>query len=319
MRIVVLDGFTLNPGDLDWTELHKLGDVTIYDRTEHEQIVERAKGAEILLTNKTPLNASTLNRLPDVKYIGVLATGYDVVDLQAATERKIVVTNIPAYSTDSVAQFTFALLLELCHRVSRHSEEVHRGEWSRSKDFSFWLHPQLELANKTIGIVGYGTIGAKVAQIAHAFGMNVLAYKRNPLDTVPFSSFEWSDFDHLLRTADVVSLHCPLTPETEEMINRNTLSLMKQSAFLINTARGKLINEQDLATALQEERIAGAGLDVLSAEPPAKDHPLLQTKNCLITPHIAWATREARGRLMKIAIQNIQAYLSGRTTNQVNA
>jgi glycerate dehydrogenase len=318
MKIVVLDGYTLNPGDLSWEGLEALGDVTVYDRTPTELILERAAGAEILLTNKTPLRAETLHRLPDLRYIGVLATGYDVVDTKAAADKGIPVTNVPDYGTASVAQMVFALLLELCQRVQRHSDAVYNGEWAASPDFCFWKTPLVELAGKTLGIVGYGAIGEQVARIALAFGMKVVAARRSKPAEAPFPNFAWAELPELFAVADVVSLHCPLTPETEGMINRGTLGRMKPGAFLINTARGKLIAEQDLADALNAGTIAGAGLDVLSVEPPSPDNPLLHARNCIITPHIAWASKEARARLLDTAVNNVRQYLNGQPKNVVN-
>jgi len=318
MNIVILDGYTLNPGDLSWREFEKLGHVTIYDRTPPERIVERAQGADILLTNKTPLRAEVLAKLPALRYIGVLATGYDVVDVQYARERDIAVANVPGYGTDSVAQTVFALLLELCQNVKLHSDAVHSGEWSASKDWCFWKTPLVELAGKTLGIVGYGQIGERVAQIGLAFGMNVVAFKRTMPESAPFPNFRWAPLPELLEVSDVVSLHCPLTPETEGIMNKASLANMKRSAFLINTARGKLIVDEDLADALNQGVIAGAALDVLSIEPPHASNPLFGAANCIITPHIAWATKEARARLLAIAANNIQAFLSGTLTNVVN-
>ncbi|NLX04813.1 MAG: D-2-hydroxyacid dehydrogenase [Phycisphaerae bacterium] len=318
MKIVVLDGFTLNPGDLSWAALEQLGDLTVHDRTPADHILARAAGAAILLTNKTPLTAQTIRALPDLQYIGVLATGYNVVDVQAAADRDIPVTNVPTYGTHSVAQLTFALLLELCHHVQAHSDAVRRGQWSASRDFCFWNSPLIELADKTIGIIGFGRIGRQVAQIADALGMAVLAADRvkNPPPTL--RRFAWAEIPDLLANADVVSLHCPLFPETQGLINRQTLDRMKPSAFLLNTSRGPLIVEQDLADALAAGRIAGAAVDVLSAEPPPPNNPLLAAKNCLVTPHIAWATREARQRLMHTAVENLRAFLAGNPVNVVN-
>lgn len=319
MRIVVLDGYTLNPGDLSWEELEALaGELILYDRTPPERIVERAQGADLILTNKTPLSSETLQQLPQLRYIGVLATGFDVVDVQAAAEQGITVTNIPTYSTDSVVQLVFALLLELCHNVSVHNEAVHKQEWAAQPDFCFWKTPLIELSGKTMGIIGYGRIGEQVAQIAAAFGMRILAHNRSHKGRTDFPNFAWGELDEILREADVVSLHCPLTEETEGMINHKTLQQMKNTAFLINTARGKLIVEQDLADALAEGQIAGAGLDVLSSEPPQPNHPLIHARNCVITPHIAWATLEARSRLMKIAVENVRSFIAGKPINQVN-
>ncbi|CAM4030893.1 D-2-hydroxyacid dehydrogenase [Cohnella lubricantis] len=346
MRIVVLDGYVLNPGDLSWDSLEELGDVVVHGRTPADQIVERSQGAEILLTNKTPLRAETLAKLPDLKYIGVLATGYDVVDVEAAKRQGIIVTNVPAYGNESVAQFVFALLLELCSRVGLHSESVRQGDWSRSPEFSYWRTPLVELSGKTIGIVGLGRIGRRAAQLADAFGMKVIAAGRpgsaiasSVSGTVDSGNYAEPsapagqsgiasdndapfirrvDLATLLRESDVVSLHCPLTADTEGMIGREALALMKPTAFLVNTARGKLIAEADLAAALNEGRIGGAALDVLSAEPPSSDNPLLTARNCMITPHIAWASLEARTRLLGIAVDNVARFLSGSSVNVVN-
>ena len=317
MKIVVLDGYTCNPGDLDWNGLKPFGEVTIYDRTPKELILERAAGAEILLTNKTPLAAPTLEMLPDLKYIGVLATGYNVVDVQAAAKRGVKVTNIPTYGTNSVAQLVFALLLELCIRTGEHSELVHQSEWTRSVDFCFWRYPLVELADKTIGLFGLGQIGSRAARIADAFGMRVLAYDKAKKNPPEVRDFAWVEPDDLFRRADVVSLHVPLFPETQGLINHRTLGLMKPTAFLINTARGGLVVEKDLAEALNAGRIAGAGVDVLSTEPPSADNPLLSAKNCIITPHLAWATHEARARLINIAVENIRQFLAGSPINVV--
>ncbi|MDD3931290.1 MAG: D-2-hydroxyacid dehydrogenase [Eubacteriales bacterium] len=317
-KIVVLDGYTLNPGDMDWSALEKLGDLTVYDYTSADQIIGRAEGADIVLTNKTPLNAKTLTTLTQLKYIGVLATGYNVVDVQAASEHRITVTNIPAYSTYSVAQLVFAFILELCHHVQLHSDAVFAGDWSNNRDFCFWRAPLIELHDKTIGIIGYGTIGRQVARIAHAFGMNICVHSRTrPADLDPGFA-DWVDLDTLLKQSDIISLHCPLTPETQGLICENQLRKMKSSAFLINTSRGGVIVEQDLADALNNQIIAGAGLDVLSQEPPPSDNPLLSAKNCLITPHIAWATQEARTRLMKLAVENVSSFLNNKPLNIIN-
>src|SRR6266852_4866619 len=318
MKIVVLDGQALNPGDLSWDALRSLGELQVFDRTADDQIVARAQEAEIVLTNKTGLSAQILKQLTKTRYIGVLATGYDVVDLQAARELKIPVTNIPTYGTDSVAQFTFALLLELCHHVAAHAEATRIGEWSRSEDFSFWKTPLVEPAGKTIGLVGLGQIGRRVAEIALAMKMRVVATDaiRSPVPDWP--GFRWCDVDDLLAQADVVSLHCPLLPQTKHIINAKSLAKMKSSAFLINTSRGPLVVEQDLADALNDGRIAGAAVDVLANEPPSSDNPLLRAKNCIVTPHIAWASKESRTRLLDTAISNLRAFLDGHQVNVVN-
>ncbi len=318
MKIVVLDGHALNPGDLSWEALRAFGEVQIFERTADDQIVARALEAEIVLTNKTRLSAQILRQLKKTRYLGVLATGYDVVDVQAARELKISVTNVPTYATASVAQYTFALLLELCHHVALHSEATRAGEWSRSKDFSFWKTPLVELAGKTIGLVGLGQIGRRVAEIALAFEMRVMAADavRSPVPDWP--GFRWCEVDELLPQADVVSLHCPLLPQTQGIINAKSLAMMKTSAFLINTSRGPLVVEQDLADALNNGRLAGAAVDVLSSEPPFSGNPLLRAKNCIVTPHIAWASREARTRLLDTAIANVRAFLDGQSVNVVN-
>ena len=319
MKIVVLDGYTLNPGDLSWEAIERLGDVVIHDYTPFDKVVERAKGAEIVFTNKTPLGEKEMALLDGLKYIGVLATGYNVVDIAAAGKRGVTVTNIPAYGTRSVAQMTFALLLEMTQHVQNHSDAVHNGEWSKSRDFCFWNYPLIELEGKTMGIIGFGRIGQAVADIAQAFGMKVLGYNgRKDNDRPGRENFRWAGLEELLSQSDIVSLHCPLFPETKGILNANTLGIMKKSAFLINTSRGPLIEEQDLADALNNGIIAGAAIDVLSTEPPKPDNPLLSAKNCLITPHISWATKEARARLMSIAAANLESYLEGNAINVVS-
>lgn len=317
MKLVVLDGFTVNPGDLSWEPLQLLADCTIYDRTAESEILERAHGAEILLTNKTPLRADTLASLPHLRYVGVLATGYDVVDVERAAQHNIVVTNVPEYGTYSVAQMVFALLLELTNRVGIHDEAVRQGAWSRSLDWCFWQAPTVELMGKVMGVVGYGRIGRTVGQIALALGMQLIVTSRHRQEALP-PGVRWEPLDDLLAQADVVSLHCPLQPSTRGMINAERISLMKPSAFLINTARGALIAEDDLANALRSGRLAGAAVDVLSAEPPSASNPLVAAPNCIITPHIAWATREARARLLGTAAANLHAWLNGSRQNAVN-
>jgi glycerate dehydrogenase len=318
VKIVVLDGHALNPDDLSWDALHALGELQVFDRTEDDQVVARSHDSEIVMTNKTRLSAQILKQLTKTRYIGVLATGYDVVDLQAARELNISVTNIPTYGTDSVAQFTFALLLELCHHVAIHAEATRAGEWSRSEDFSFWKTPLVELAGKTISLIGLGQIGRRVAEIALALKMQVAATDavRSPLPDWP--NFRWCELDELLARADVVSLHCPLLPQTRHIINAKSLAKMKPTAVLINTSRGPLVVEQDLADALNDGRIAGAAVDVLSIEPPSPDNPLLHAKNCIVTPHIAWASKESRSRLLDTAIANLRAFLGGHSVNVVN-
>jgi glycerate dehydrogenase len=313
MKIVILDGYCLNPGDLSWDALRAIAPLEVYDRTGDDQVVAHAAGAEIVLTNKAPFTSASLQQLPELKFIGVLATGYNIVDVTAAKARGVVVSNIPTYGTASVAQFAIALLLELCHHVGMHGDAVRQGEWSRNPDWSFWKSPLIELAGKTMGIVGYGRIGRQTAAIAQALGMRIIAH-----DVAPDNLPEWRPIDHLLKESDVVSLHCPLTPENKGMIYRRQLAAMKPSAFLINTSRGPLIVDQDLADALNDGVIAGAGLDVLSIEPPPLSNPLLQARNCIVTPHIAWATREARERLLNIAIENVRAFVGGRPQNVVS-
>jgi glycerate dehydrogenase len=318
MKLVVLDGHTLNPGDLSWDGLKHFGDLEVHERTSAADILERCKGAEIVFTNKTPLREDVLAQLPDLKYIGVLATGYNVVDVDFARTLGIKVANVPGYGTASVVQLTFSLLFELCLHVQRHSDSVFNGDWVSSADFCYWNYPLIELESKTLGIIGFGSIGQKVADVASALGMNVLAYSRTQTDQSHRKNFKWTSLDELLRVSDVVSIHCPLFPETQNLINKDTLRLMKKSAFFLNTSRGPIVNEQDLADALNAGLIAGAGLDVLSVEPPASNNPLLSAKNCLITPHIAWATKEARARLMAIVEQNLAAYLDGNPINIIN-
>jgi glycerate dehydrogenase len=316
MRIVVLDGYTLNPGDLSWSALESLGSCTIHDRTPPELVVEHAREAEILFTNKVALGGAELAQLPRLRYIGVLATGYNVVDVAAARERGIVVTNIPTYGTRSVAQMTFALLLELAQHVGHHAQTVRDGRWTQSKDFCYWDYPLVELEGLTFGLVGFGRIGRAVAEVALAFGMKVLAHDA-VAPASPVSGVTMVDLETLFRQSDVVSLHCPLTADNKGLVNADRLRLMKPSAFLINTSRGPLVNEVDLAAALDTGCISGAGLDVLAVEPPRPDNPLLTAKNCLITPHIAWATAAARRRLMDIAVGNLRAFLAGAPTNTV--
>lgn len=318
MKIVVLDGYTLNPGDLSWEGLEALGDVTVYERTPAGKVVERTQDADAVFTNKAPLTVDQLRQLPKLKFIGVLATGYNIVDVAAARQQGIVVSNVPGYGTASVVQLTFALLLELTLHVQRHSDAVMEGRWAGSADFSFWDYPLIELAGKTMGIIGFGSIGEKVADVATAFGMSIIGSKRHRTDQSHRPDFRWADLPELLEQADVVSIHCPLLPETQGLINKDSLAMMKPSAFLLNTSRGPIIVEQDLANALNKGVIAGAGIDVLSAEPPAADNPLVTAKNCLITPHIAWATQEARKRLMAMTVENLTAFLKGYPVNVVN-
>lgn len=317
MRIVVLDGYTLNPGDLSWAGLKALGECAIHERTPADEIVARSLEAEAILTNKTPLTRRTMEQLPRLRYIGVLATGYNIVNVEAAAERGVPVTNVPTYGTQSVVQMVFAHLLHLTNHVADHSDAVREGGWSASDDWCFWNFPLVELAGKTLGIVGFGRIGQATARVALALGMNVLASDVQP-PAESMDGVRMTDLETLFRESDAVSLHCPLTPQTEKLVNGERLALMKPSAWLINTSRGPLVDEQALADALNGEQIAGAGLDVLSAEPPASDHPLLSARNCTITPHIAWATAEARGRLLDAAVANLQAFAAGRPQNVVN-
>jgi len=315
-RIVVLDGYTLNPGDLSWDPLAALGQLTLYDRTPADQVMQRSAGAEIVLTNKVVIGPNAIRQVSQLRYIGVLATGYNVVDVDAARERGVVVTNVPAYSTPSVAQLVFALLLELTHHVGHHARTVREGRWSSSPDFCYWDFPLIELSGLTFGIVGLGRIGREVAKLADAFGMKVIACAHRPPASLP-PYVRMVSLDELFGQSDAISLHCPLTPETKEMVNAERLGKMKQTAFLINTGRGALVKEQDMADALNAGRIGGAGLDVLSSEPPGQDNPLLSAKNCYITPHIAWATRAARERLLKTAVENVRAFLAGSPVNRV--
>ena len=316
MKIVVLDGYGLNPGDLSWKGMEALGELTVYDRTSPSELMERSEGAEALITNKTLITAENMEALPELKYIGVLATGYNVVDIEAAKARGIVVTNIPAYSTSSVAQMVFAHILNITQRVGHYAEENSKGRWTNNADFCYWDTDLVELDGKKMGIVGFGNIGQATARIAQAFGMEVLLYTSKEQSALP-QGMRKVALDELFAESDVISLHCPLTPDTKEMVNAERLKLMKPGAILVNTGRGPLVNEQDLADALNEGRIAAAGLDVLSIEPANADNPLLGAKNCFITPHIAWATKEARTRLMNIAVGNLKAYQEGHIINNV--
>lgn len=316
MKICVLDGYGLNPGDLSWSGMEALGDLAVYDRTSPSELMERSAGAEVLITNKTVITAEHMKALPQLKYIGVLATGYNVVDIDAAKAQGIVVTNIPAYSTHSVAQMVFAHLLNITQRVGYYAEENTQGRWSNNADFCYWDTELVELAGKKMGIVGFGNIGQATARIAQAFGMEVCVVTSKEASALP-AGMKKMELDELFASCDVVSLHCPLTPSTKEMVNADRLKTMKPNAILINTGRGPLVNEQDLADALNEGRIAAAGLDVLSVEPARADNPLLSARNCFITPHIAWATKEARTRLMNIAVNNLKSYLEGTIINNV--
>lgn len=318
MKIVVLDGYTLNPGDISWDGISQLGDLKVYDRTPEDKIVERAGDAEIVFTNKTPLKGSILKDLPSLKYIGVLATGYNVVDIDYAKTKGVVVANVPGYGTASVVQMTIALLLELSLHVQEHSDSVREGDWAASPDFCYWKFPLIELEGKTMGIIGFGNIGQKVADVATALGMNIIGSSRTRTDQSSRKNFRWAEIPELLKESDVISIHCPLFPETKGLINRESLKTMKPSAFLLNTSRGPIVIDEDLANALNAGTIAGAGIDVLSVEPPSADNPLFKARNCIITPHIAWATKEARLRLMEIAGKNLASFLKGSPINVVN-
>lgn len=318
MRIVVLDGYTLNPGDNPWDELRRFGELIIYDRTETSQVVQRAQGAEIILTNKTPIRREAIERLPALRFISVLATGYDIVDVAAAAERGIPVSNVPVYGTDTVAEHVFALLLELARRPALHDSAVKAGEWWSQPDWCFWKVPLLELSGRTMGIVGFGRIGRRVGEIAHAFGMRVVANDPNPGEDPPYRPFEWLSLEELFSQSDFISLHCYQTPENAGFVNMALLRRMKPTAFLINTSRGGLVNEEDLAQALRMGVLAGAAVDVVSQEPIRPDNPLLKAPNTIITPHIAWATLEARRRLMHTTLENLRAFVSGRPQNVVN-
>ena len=317
MKIVILDGYTADPGDLSWGELERIGEVTVYDRTRAEETVERAREADFVLTNKVLLRRAEIEQLPRLKYIGVLATGYNVVDIEAAKEHGIVVTNVPAYSTMSVAQMVFAHLLTITNRTEHYAVQNREGRWASCKDFCYWDTELTELAGKTLGIVGLGNIGMRVAAIAQTFGMKVVAYTSKDIDSLP-AGVEKRNMDELFSESDVVSLHCPLTPDTHHLICRETLQKMKPSAILINTGRGPLVNEQDVADALTEHRLRAYCADVLSEEPPKAGNPLLHQANAFITPHIAWATKEARMRLIDTAISNVKAFVDGRPQNVIN-
>lgn len=318
MKIVILDGYTINPGDLSWSELEKHGELTVYERTPGELIASRIGNAEIVMTSKCVLSAEVLSQCPNLKYIGILATGINMVDLAYATGRGIHITNIPAYSTDSVVQFTFALLLEICNQAGLHNEAVHSGKWQSSEDFCFRLTPQIELAGKTLGIVGFGNIGKRVVKMAEAFGMKVLIASSYPDPAFETNAISFTSLGELLASSDIVSLHCPLTEDNRGFINRDTIAKMKDGVVLLNTSRGPLINEEDLAQALKSGKVYAAGLDVLSVEPPDKSNPLIGLSNCIITPHIAWITRESRVRLIETAVSNLESWLAGKPVNCVN-
>lgn len=318
MKIIVLDGYTENPGDLSWEGFEVLGDVTVYDRTPKELIVERIGDAEIVILNKTPITKETLTACPTLQYIGVLATGYNVVDINACKEAGVVVSNIPTYGTAAVGQFAMALLLEICHHIGHHSDAVHLGRWETSPDWCFWDYPLIELAGKTIGIIGFGRIGRATGKIAKAMDMNVIAYDEYPSQDGKELA-EYVDLETLLKQSDVIALHCPLTPENTGLICKETINKMKDGVIILNNSRGPLINEPDLADALNSGKVYAAGVDVVSEEPIHSDNPLLKAKNCLITPHISWAPKESRERLMNLAAENCSAFLAGKPTNVVNS
>ncbi|SEQ74916.1 glycerate dehydrogenase [Hyunsoonleella jejuensis] len=320
MKIVVLDGHTLNPGDLNWEGLQHFGDITVYDRTPYnnKDIIAHIADAEVVFTNKTPINKEILSSTPSLRYIGVLATGYNIVDIEAAKNNGITVTNVPDYSSKSVAQFTMALILELCHHIGAHHQAVRQGDWIKSNDFSFWNYPLIELAEKKLGIIGFGKIGKATAKLAQAFGMKILVYNRTTYTDFENDSLKFVELEDVFKNSDFISLHCPLTSKTEGLINKSSLDIMKTSAFLINTSRGPLIVEKDLAEALNNKKLAGAAVDVISEEPMKEGNPLLNAQNCIITPHIAWAPKEARQRLMDITIENLKAFLEGNPQNIVN-
>lgn len=318
MKIIILDGYTENPGDLSWEGFEKLGDLTVYNRTPAELIISRINDAEVVVTNKTPMTKETMAACPHLKYIGVLATGFNVIDTEEARKRNIVVSNIPSYGTEAVSQFVFALLLEIAHHVAHHSHQVHKGRWTSSPDWCFWDYPLIELQNKTMGIIGYGRIGKTTGKIAQAFGMKVLAHDSHPDLSLENKNMHYVSQEEVFSQSDVLVLHCPLTPFTEGMVNKETITKMKDGVILINNSRGSLIVEQDLYEALESGKVYAAGLDVVSTEPISKNNPLLKAKNCLITPHISWAPKESRQRLMEIAVDNLRAFVEGHPVNVVN-
>ena len=319
MKIVVLDGYTLNPGDISWEGMEAFGEVTVYDRTKAEEVVERIGDAEVVYTNKTPITKETMDACPGMKFIGVLATGYNIVDVAAAKEKGIPVSNIPTYGTAAVSQFAIALLLELCHHIGEHSDAVKAGEWTSNPDWCFWKYPLVELAGKNMGIIGFGRIGQDTGKIAQALGMKVLAYDAFKRPELESDTCKYVDLDTLLAQSDVISLHCPLFPDTEGIINKDTIAKMKDGVMIINDSRGPLIVEQDLRDALDSGKVAGAALDVVSTEPIQMDNPLLGAKNVILTPHIAWAPKESRQRLMDMAVDNLKCYVDGKPQNVVNA
>lgn len=323
MKIVVLDGYTLNPGDLTWDGLKQIGDLVVYDRTTYDKdddkiIIDRIQDADVVFTNKTPLSKNVINKAVNLKFIGVLATGYNVVDVEAARERKVVVTNIPTYGTDSVAQMAIALMLELCEHVGDHDKSVKNGEWSNNQDWCYWKHPLVELSGKTMGIIGYGRIGQSTGKIAQAMNMNVLAYDVYKDEKLENSMMKYTEIDDLIARSDVIVLHCPLFKDTKDIISKKNIDKMKRGVMIINNSRGGLIVEKDLAEALNSGKVAGAAVDVVSTEPIKKDNPLLTAKNCIITPHISWAPVESRKRLMDIAIYNLEKFIDGSPVNVVS-
>ncbi len=320
MKIVVLDGYTLNPGDLSWEGIEKLGELVVHDRTDFspEKIIKTIGDAEIIFTNKTPLPKSVLSKTPSVKYVGVLATGYNVVDVQAAKENGISVTNIPTYGTTAVAQYSIALLLELCHHIGEHSKTVFNGDWTKSPDFCYWNYPLIELAGKTMGVIGFGRIGQATAKIAQALGLNILAHDSYQNKELESDTCKYVSLDELLSKSDIISLHCPLFDSTKGIINKDNIAKMKDGVMIINTSRGPLVVEEDLCNALNSGKVAGAAVDVVSSEPIAADNPLLKAKNCIVTPHIAWAPKESRTRLMNIAVENLRSFINGTPINIVN-
>lgn len=323
MKIVVLDGFTENPGDISWEPISSQGEFTVYDRTSYDPanvgpVIERAKDAEIIFTNKTPITKEVIDALPNLKCIGVLATGFNVVDVACAKEKGVLVSNIPTYGTAAVAQFATALLLEVCHHIGEHSAAVKRGDWQNNADWCFWNYPLVELAGKTLGIIGFGRIGQGFAKVAQALGMNILVHDVYEIDALKSDTLRYVPLDELLSNADVISLHCPLTPENTGIVNKENIAKMKDGVVILNTSRGPLINEQDLAAALEAGKVGWAAVDVVSTEPIKADNPLLKAKNTIITPHIAWAPKESRQRLMEIAAENLRAYLAGNPVNIVN-
>lgn len=321
MKIVVLDGFTLNPGDLDWKDLEAIGECVVYDRTSLtnvQEAIDRIGDAEIVFTNKTPMPKSLFEACPNIKFVGVLATGYNVVDVNAAKEKGVLVTNIPTYGTAAVGQFTIALLLEICHHIGHHNNAVHNGKWENNLDWCFWDYPLIELDGKTMGIIGYGRIGQATGKIAQALGMKVLAYDEYKNPNLVTETCKYVELDELLKQSDVIALHCPLFPNTQGIINKENIAKMKDGVIILNDSRGPLIVEQDLADALNSGKVAAAGLDVVSTEPIKGNNPLLNAKNCIITPHIAWAPKESRKRLMDIAVNNLHAFIAGNPINVVN-